>query len=74
MFQRFFIRQEEWSTENTSDMRVLVQHPLWNLVPKLIHRRISALTEDLVNGKETRPQISELRDLLLELKNYADSR
>jgi len=69
----FTIQQEEWTAEDTDDLQLLLSHPKAGSLVKLLHRRIHARTEDLVNGKETRDRIDELADLLLELDGYDNS-
>ena len=71
--KQFTIHREEWTGEDTDDLKMLLSFPKITALVKLIEHRISSRTEDLVNGKDTRDRIDELSDLLLELKNYADS-
>lgn len=66
----YVIQHEEWTKEDDSDMRDFVGLPQFSLVTRLLQKRLNKLTEDLVNGKETRDRIDEIKDLLLELKNY----
>jgi len=68
----FTIQHTEWTPEDTDDLRLLLSHPGAGALTKLLHKRINARTEDLVNGKETRDRIDEVKDLILELETYAD--
>lgn len=73
----FTIRQDDWTSEDTDDLKMLLSHPKFSALTKLIHRRITARNEDLINGsiyhKESRARIDELKDLILELQNYENS-
>lgn len=66
----FVIESNEWKSEDDSDMRDLVGLPQFSLITRLLQKRLNKLTEDLVNGADTRARIDEIKDLLLELKNY----
>lgn len=70
----FVIQDEEWTTEDTENLRDLINTPRFNLVVRKLHKRIKDRTEDLVNGKETRDRIDEIKDIILEFKNYEDSK
>lgn len=70
----FVIQHEEWKKEDDSDMRDLVGLPQFSLMTKLLQKRLNKLTEDLVNGADTRGRIDEIKDLILELTNYASPR
>lgn len=67
---QFTIQTEEWTDEDTDDLKMLIAFPKFPALVKKINGRINARTEDLVNGEETRDRIDELKDLLLELQNY----
>jgi hypothetical protein len=69
----FVIQTEEWTNEDYDDLQMLLEHPKADVLRKLLQRRIAARTEDLLNGKETRDRIDEIKDLILELNNHADS-
>lgn len=69
----FTILGDEWTTEDTDDLKTLIAFPKFSALTKLVHNRIASRTEDLVNGKETRDRIDELKDLVLELKSYENS-
>lgn len=73
LFKPFLIEHPEWTPEDADDMRDLVVYPKFRAFVKRLHLRINDRTEDLVNGKDTRKQIEELRDLLLEIQNYGNS-
>ena len=66
----FTIRGEEWTPEDSDDLKMLIAFPKFPALLKKIHQRINERTEDLVNGKETRDRIDELKDLILELQNH----
>lgn len=66
------VQKEEWTIEDTADMRELVTYPKFKAMWKTLHRRLNQRTDELIDGEETRPQIQELSDLLLELAHYAD--
>lgn len=68
--QLFTIQTEPWTAEDTDDLKTILSLPKAHVLIKLIHKRMHARTEDLVNGQDTRPRIDELRDLILELHNY----
>lgn len=68
----FTIRHEEWTAEDTDDLKTLIAFPKFGTLVKLLNNRVSARTEDLVNGKDTRDRIDEIKDLLLELQGYAN--
>lgn len=68
----FTIQLEEWTHEDTDDLQMLLSHPKAGSLMKLLYKRINARTEDLVNGKETRDRIDELKDLILELQGYGN--
>ena len=68
----FMIQTEEWTHEDIDDIRTIVALPHFKSLLKLLHKRMNKRTEDLVNGKETRDRIDEIRDLILELDNYAN--
>lgn len=70
----FIIEAASWTPEDDDDMRHLSDLQAFKTLKKLIHKRINNRTEDLVNGKETRDRIDELKDLLRELESYADPR
>ncbi len=69
-FRPFLIEHPEWGPEDESDMKDLVVYPKFKAFKKAIHNRLNARVEDLVNGKDTRSQIEELKDLLLEIQHY----
>lgn len=69
----FLIQKEDWTNDDNDDLKLLLSHPKFPVLIKLIHRRMAERTDDLVNGKETRDRIDELKDLLLELRGYGDS-
>lgn len=69
----FTIQREEWTDEDTDDLKTLISFPKFEALIKLVNNRIYARTEDLVNGKETRDRIDELKDLLLELNQYGET-
>jgi hypothetical protein len=69
----YSITHEEWTPEDTDDLKMLLAFPKFQALRKLIGNRIHARTEDLVNGKDTRDRIDELKDLILELQNYENS-
>ncbi len=70
---QFTIQTEEWTKDDTDDLKMLVSLPQFSILTKLIHKRMNTRTEELVNGKETRDRIDELKDLLFELDNYAQN-
>lgn len=65
----FTIQGEEWTAEDADDLKMVLDHPKIGALFKRLHNRITARTEDLLNGKETRDRIDELKDLILELKH-----
>lgn len=69
----YTIQTEEWTPEDTDDLKMLLAFPKFPALIKKLHGRINSRTEDLVNGKDTRDRIDELKDLLLELQNYDHS-
>lgn len=69
----YSITYEEWTPEDTDDLKMLLAFPKFSALRKLINNRIHARTEDLVNGKDTRDRIDELKDLILELQNYENT-
>ncbi len=69
----FTIQHEDWTPDDTDDLRMLMSHPKFPVLDKLINNRIADRNGELVNGKETRDRIDELKDLLLELQNHAIS-
>lgn len=71
--KQFTIQHEEWTDEDTDDLKMLLSFPKVASLKKLIHKRITTRTEELVNGKETRDRIDELSDFLLELQNYGNN-
>lgn len=71
-FKRFTIWGREWTNDHKYQLRELAAHPYFPHILLLINNRIVDRTEELVNGKETRERIDELKDLILELQSYAD--
>lgn len=70
--KNFTIQHEEWTLDDTDDLRMLKEFPKFPALVKLINNRLNSRKEDLVNGKDSRDRIDELADLLLEL-NYEGS-
>lgn len=68
----FVIERREWTAEDDADMREIMSFPQGRKLIHLLHGRIASLTERLIDGEETKPQIKEIRDLILQLQNYAD--
>ena len=68
----FTIQAEEWTTDDESNLKDYLASPSSRFLMKKLHHRINNRTEDLVNGQDTRKQIEELKDLILELESYAD--
>lgn len=67
---KFVIQREEWTSEDDERMRELCSHGYWSTFKKLLQCRMITRTEELVNGKETRPQLMELQDLSYQLYDY----
>lgn len=71
MFGRLFtIERDEWTDEDTDDLKMLLSHPKFPALIKLVNCRIVKRTEELVNGTETRDRIDELADFLREIQSY----
>jgi len=73
LFRPFLIENPEWTHEEDDDMRLLVDSGHYTILKKALHKRMTLRTEELVNGTDTRDRIDEIKDLLLELKNYENS-
>lgn len=69
----FTIQHTEWTPEDTDALQLLLSHPGAGALIKLLHKRINDRTEDLVNGKETRDRIDEVKDIIIELETYANT-
>lgn len=69
----FIIQHEDWTEQDTDDLKTLLSFPKFKSLVKLVHKRMNTRTEELVNGKETKDRIDELKDLLLELQNYGNT-
>ena len=68
----FVIHYEPMSPEDHDSLRDLIGSRGYGALLKLLQKRIQNRTEDLVNGQDTRKQIEELKDLILELESYAN--
>jgi hypothetical protein len=70
----YTIRNVEWSSEDSPDMKSLIQNPYFKTMWKLLDRRIDQRKEELVNGQDTRSRIDEIKDLIYELQSYDSPR
>lgn len=69
----FTIQRDEWTPEDADDLSMVLSHPKIGSLTKLLHRRMMARTEDMLNGKDSKDRIDELKDLILELEGYGNS-
>lgn len=65
-----FHKPDEWTADDDSDMRELVQIRYFQAFKKSLHKRLENRIEQLIGGEDTRSRIDEIRDILTELDNY----
>jgi hypothetical protein len=71
--KEIIIQAEEWTDEDTEDLKTLLSFPRFDSLRKLLRARMMKRTGELVSGDETRDRIDEIADLLLELDSYANT-